>query len=59
MRTRFMMSKNQSWFYPWVVAVEMPVGLNHLDTDFCWCDPVIEIDENGGTIVLHKQVVWN
>jgi len=41
------------------VAVEMPIGLNHLDTDFCWCDPIVEIDDNGRKIVLHRQVTWN
>jgi len=41
------------------VAVEMPIGLNHLDTDFCWCDPIVEIDDNGREIVLHRQVTWN
>jgi hypothetical protein len=26
--------------YPAVVPVEMPVGLTHLDSDLCWCDPI-------------------
>jgi hypothetical protein len=37
----------------------MPVGLSHLNSDFCWCDPVIEVDENGKEAVLHKQVTWH
>jgi len=53
-----MMFQNRLWFYPPAVSVEMPVGLNHLDSDFCWCDPVIEVDENGQEAVLHKQVTW-
>jgi hypothetical protein len=51
--------ENRPWFYPAAVPVEMPVGLNHLESDFCWCEPVVEVDENGKEAVLHKQVTWN
>jgi hypothetical protein len=54
-----MMFVNQTWFYPAAVAVEMPIGLTHLESHFCWCDPVIELDENGRESVLHRQVTWN
>jgi len=37
----------------------MPLGLNHLDSDLCWCDPIIKVDENGQEFVLHRQVTWN
>jgi hypothetical protein len=37
----------------------MPIGLKHLESDFCWCDPVIEVDEYGTESVLHKQVSWH
>jgi hypothetical protein len=50
---------NRTWFYPGVVPVQMPIGLNHLDSDFCWCDPSIEVDEEGQEVVLHRQVTWN
>jgi hypothetical protein len=50
---------NPSWFYPAVTPVQMPVGLKHLESDFCWCDPVLEMDENGHQQVLHRQVTWN
>jgi len=50
---------NPTWFLPAVVPVEMPTGLNHLDSDFCWCDPIIQIDGNGQELVLHRQVTWN
>jgi hypothetical protein len=42
-----------------VFSVEMPVGLNHFDSELCWCDPVIEIDEDGDEAVVHRQVTWN
>jgi hypothetical protein len=45
---------------PALTPAEMPVGLIHLDSDFCWCDPLIEVDENGRQIVVvHRQVMWN
>lgn len=39
--------------------VEMPIGLNHIESDFCWCDPIVEADENGREVVVHRQVTWN
>jgi len=53
-----MLFTNPTWLVP-VAPVEMPIGLNHLDSDFCWCDPIIDVDENGQKFVLHKQVTWN
>jgi hypothetical protein len=50
---------NANWFYPAVIPVERPIGLNHLDSDFCWCDPIIELDDNGEEVVLHRQVTWH
>ncbi len=50
---------NRTWFTPASVPVAMPTGLKHLNSDFCWCDPVIEVDESGQEIVLHRQVTWN
>jgi hypothetical protein len=54
-----MMFENRTWFYPAVVPVEMPFGMNHLDSDFCWCDPIVEVDEHGTEVVFHRQVTWN
>ena len=54
-----MLFVNPAWFVPAVAAVDMPIGLNHLDSDFCWCDPIIELDENGREFVLHRHVTWN
>ena len=44
---------------PVLVPVEMPVGLTHLDLDLCWCDPIVQVDENGEHVLLHRQVTWN
>jgi hypothetical protein len=50
---------NRTWFYPAAVPAELPIGLNHLDSDFCWCDPIVEVDDMGLEAVFHRQVTWN
>ena len=50
---------NPVWPYSVVVPSELPVGLQHLDSDACWCDPIIEVDDDGEEMVLHKQVTWH
>jgi hypothetical protein len=50
---------NSPWFYPAAAPVQLPIGLNHLDSDFCWCDPIIEVEDDGEEAVLHRQVTWN
>ena len=42
-----------------LLPVEMPVGLTHLDSDLCWCDPIVEVNEDGEHVLLHRQVTWN
>jgi hypothetical protein len=39
----------------------MPVAkqLTHIDSELCWCDPIVEFDENGDESVIHKEVTWN
>ena len=44
---------------PALLPVEMPVGLTHLDSDLCWCDPIVEVDDDGEHVLLHRQVTWN
>lgn len=53
------METDRSRIYSAVVPVEMPVGLNHLESSVCWCDPFIETDETGEEVVLHRHVTWN
>lgn len=54
-----MMFENRTWFCPMAAPLQLPIGLNHLDSDFCWCDPILEIDDTGKEIVRHRQVTWN
>ena len=51
--------ENPMWLLPSFTPVEMPVGLIHLDSDFCWYDPPIEVNENGRQMAVHRQVMWN
>ena len=41
-----MLFVNPTWFLPAVAPVEMPIGLNHLHSAFCWCDPIIDTDNS-------------
>jgi hypothetical protein len=40
-------------------SIQLPKELSHIDSHFCWCDPIVELDEHGETLVMHKDVTWN
>jgi hypothetical protein len=44
---------------PDMVPVEMPIGLKHMDCAWCWCEPVIEVDDEGDEVLIHRSVTWN
>jgi len=50
---------DRTWIAPAIAAVEMPIGLTHIDSGFCWCDPIVELDENEQQVVVHREVTWN
>lgn len=50
---------DRTWIGPAVAAVEMPIGLTHIDSAFCWCDPIVDIDESGQETVVHRGIAWN
>lgn len=33
--------------------------LSHVDSEFCWCERMLELDENGNQVVIHQEVTWN
>ena len=33
--------------------------LSHIDSDLCWCDPIVECERDGRQLVIHKEVMWN
>jgi hypothetical protein len=50
---------NRIGTWPATSPAEKPIGLTHINSEFCWCDPIIEADEHGRTVVLHKEVTWH
>ena len=54
-----MIQLDEKWLASPTSPVPIPVGLIHVDSNACWCEPVVEIDEAGEEIVLHRQVTWN
>lgn len=51
--------ENRTWIGPLTVSAELPIGLSHTDSEACWCDPIIETDDEREEIVVHRQVTWN
>jgi hypothetical protein len=39
------------------ISIINPIA--HIDSDFCWCDPVVEFTEDGDLRLIHKDVTWN
>lgn len=35
------------------------IQLAHIDSELCWCDPIIDFDEMGQQSVIHNEVTWN
>ena len=31
--------------------------LAYVESELCWCDPIIEVDENNKDIVIHREVI--
>jgi hypothetical protein len=58
-RRTFLMFLNQplGWRNP--NSTEVANQLAHVESELCWCDPIVEIDEYGQRIVLHKEVTWH
>jgi len=52
------MLANRSAVRPETV-VEAPIGLHHIDSDICWCEPIVETDEDGKEVVVHREIIWN
>jgi hypothetical protein len=36
-----------------------PLRLQHTGDEFCWCDPLVEADDDGEETVIHQEVIWN
>ena len=33
--------------------------LRHIQSQLCWCEPVLALDEDGKDILVHQEVTWN
>lgn len=33
--------------------------LVHIESQLCWCDPIVEIDEYGEEVLVHQDVTWH
>jgi hypothetical protein len=53
------MIANRTWNVPAAPATQQPAGLSHIDSDFCWCEPVVETDEGGEKVIVHREITWN
>jgi len=42
-----------------LVWTEATNQLAHVESELCWCDPIIDVDENGDDMVIHREVIWN
>jgi hypothetical protein len=39
---------------------DIPNPLPHIDSNWCWCEPLIKFNKEDGELVLiHKEVTWN
>jgi len=54
-----MIQLERKWLSPPTSPAPMPVGLIHVDSNVCWCEPVIETDGLGEEVVLHRHITWN
>ena len=45
------------WHHP--LENEATNALLHFESELCWRDPIVEIDENGNDVVIHREVTWN
>jgi hypothetical protein len=54
-----MISSKQPLIAPGLDSRHVSKQLKHINSNSCWCEPIISIDENGREVVLHKEVTWN
>jgi hypothetical protein len=53
------MFTNQTRNVPMTPPVEQPGGLSHTESIFCWCEPIVETDEDGEEAIVHREITWN
>jgi hypothetical protein len=53
------MFSNQLIAWHDLIGTEVTNDLLHFDSGSCWCDPIVEVDEDGHHVVIHREVTWN
>jgi hypothetical protein len=53
------MSPNQPLVSRNPIETEVASQLAHVKSELCWCDPIVEMDEYGRKVVMHKEVTWH
>jgi hypothetical protein len=53
------MSTNQLLIWRELTSMKVANHLSHIDSELCWCDPIVEVDESGSEVMVHKEVTWN
>jgi hypothetical protein len=53
------MFADQRFREPQATETECANHLAHVESKFCWCDPIVEIDESGQKVVVHIEVTWH
>ena len=54
-----LMSLNQPLELGNLIETEVTGQLAHVKSELCWCDPIVETDEYGRKVVMHKEVTWH
>lgn len=53
------MIANRTRNVPETPANQTPIGPRHMESDFCWCEPIVETDEDGEEVIVHREITWN
>ena len=53
------MFPNQPLVWRDLIATDITKHLGHIESESCWCDPIVEVDEDGQEIVIHREVTWH
>lgn len=44
---------------PDIIEASGDIQLAHINSELCWCDPILEFDEDGNQSLTHNEVTWN
>ena len=53
------MVTNQTRGWGDLIAPEIADQPAHIESELCWCEPIIRVDENDNDVVIHRAVIWN